>query len=130
MCIDRSHGSEPYVWEPPPAPGRYQRGDGLGSELDIWDKVMECVPSDGAVHPYGEVEERFIERYPTEARTLLRRYGHRWKYPEHRAGQYSMSSYLAARLKELDKEGLLELTWGPALGEWSYNNVISHWRRL
>ena len=62
-------------------------------------------------------------------RTLMLRYGHCWRYPDHRSGQYSMSSYLAARLKELEKEGALELTWGPAAGEWSYNSVISHWQR-
>ncbi len=40
-----------------------------------------------------------------------------------------MSVYLALRLSELAKEGSLELSWGPATGEWAYNETISHWRR-
>lgn len=129
ICLDKDHGEEGFIWEPPPPPGRSQRGDGLGAELEIWDKLLDCVPADGAVYSYGEVEDRFIEQFPSEARTLMLRYGHRWRYPDHRSGQYSMSSYLAARLKELEKEGALVLTWGPAADEWSYNSVISHWKR-
>jgi hypothetical protein len=40
-----------------------------------------------------------------------------------------MSAYFASRLRELANEGLLDLTWREATGNWSYNGVISHWRQ-
>jgi hypothetical protein len=79
---------------------------------------------------YGEVEDRFIAKYPEAASVLLHRYGHRWRDPEHPSGQYSMSSYLASRLRELANEGHLELSWDKARGPWAYNGVISHWERI
>jgi hypothetical protein len=74
------------------------------------------------------VEDLFFDRYPDEAALLQDRYGHTWREGK-KSGQYSMSSYLSGRLGDLAKEGLLEPTWGPAEGPWSYNGVISHWAR-
>ncbi len=129
VCADPEHGSDGYVWEPTPPGGRSLRGDGLGAELGIWDKLLECVPADGHVHPYGDVEDRFFERYPEEAQQLLERYGHKWRDADYPSGHYSMSAYVASRLRELEKEGHLALTWEPATGRWAHNGVISHWRR-
>lgn len=127
----RQHGLDGYVWEQPAEArdGRAgTRADGLGIELGIWEKLLECVPSDGKSHSYGDVEDAFIARFPAEAATLQSRYGHRWRDGRKSDGTYSMSVYLALRLIELRREGLLEAQWLPAEGEWAYNGVISHWR--
>ena len=128
VCTDRSHGPDGYVWEVPPPPGRSMRGDGLGAELAIWDKLLELFVADEDFVPYGDVEERLFDRHAAEARTLLHRYGHKFRDPDHPSGRYSMSAYLASRLKELEREGHLDLVFRPALGPWAYNGVISHWR--
>lgn len=130
VCRSKNHGEEGYVWEPTDERSGRTRGDGLGSELDIWDKLLDCVLSDGAIHSYGEVEDRFIELYPAEAAVVWERYGHRWRDGKRSQNSFSMSAYLAARLSELASEGHLEKTFGPAEGPWSYNGVISHWQRV
>ncbi len=61
VCSGKYHGGEPYVWEPTPA-RRSKRGDGLGNDLDIWEKLLECVPADGSAHAYGVVEDQLFER--------------------------------------------------------------------
>ena len=128
VCMAKAHGEDGYVWEPTPSRGISRRGDGLGLELNIWDKLLECVPAEGT-HTYGDVENQFFERYPVDAAALQDRYGHRWSDDKKSANQFSMSSYLAARLSELADEQLAVKTFGPAEGEWSYNSVISHWAR-
>ena len=129
VCSAKEHGGDGYVWEPTPPPAKTMRGDGLGAELDIWDKLLECVPADGKEHPYGAVEDRLFERYSGETAMLQERYGHRWREGNKSANQFSMSVYLAARLSELAGEGLLVKTYGPAEGPWVYNGIISHWQR-
>lgn len=129
VCIARDHGDGGYVWEPSPSHRGSRRGDGLGIELAIWDKLIECVPAKGT-HPYGVVEDLFFERYPADAAALQERYGHRWREGTKPGNQFSMSSYLAARLSELADEQQLVKTFGPAEGPWSYNGVISHWARV
>lgn len=127
-CTDRSHGPDGYVWEPSPPPGRSLRGDGLGSELGIWDKLLELFEPGADFVAYGEMEDRFVDRFPSDAQLLLHRYGHKFRDPDHKAGRYSMSVYLSCRLRELNKEGQLELAFREATGDWAYNGVISHWR--
>lgn len=127
-CTNPEHGAEPWVWEPYEAPRGTSRGDGLGSELDVWDKLLACVDVGSDFVPYGMVEDRFVERYPSEARRLLHLYGHKWRDAAHPSTRYSMSAYLAARLKDLEKEGHLALKFGPAEGEWAYNATISWWK--
>jgi hypothetical protein len=122
----KEHGPNGYVWEVVPRKPLSQRGDGLGAELDIWDKLLECVPADGLVHSYGDVEDVFFERYPQEAAFLQDRYGHAWREGK-RSNRYSMSAYLSRRLGELAEEQLLSTNWGPAEGPWSYNVRISYW---
>ena len=129
LCQNKSHGERGFSWEPTPTPTRSQRSDGLGAELEIWDKLLELFGSDEDFVPYGTVEDRFIDRFPKEAILLRDRYGHRWRYADHPSTQYSMSAYLASRLRELEREGQLELDWQPATGPWTYNGVISQWRR-
>jgi hypothetical protein len=80
-------------------------------------------------YSYGEVEDRFFILYPTEANLLHERYGHRWRDGNKSANQFSMSVYLAGRLRELATEEAVDLTWGPAEGPWSYNGIISYWAR-
>lgn len=116
------------MWEPTDPKQGSARHDGLGAELGIWDKLLECFIAGQDSVAYGEIEDRFFAAYPDDARRLLHLYGHRWRDPQHPATQYSMSAYLAARLKDLHRERHLVLTWGPARGPWSYNEVISHWR--
>ena len=128
VCLDRSHGPDGFVWEPAPPPGRSFRSEGLGADLAIWEKLLEVVEA-GEYQSYGLVEDRFVERFPAETLILAERFGHRWRFPEHPSTQYSMSAYLAARLKELEREGELDLSWDQAEGEWSHNGIISHWRR-
>ena len=128
VCLDRSHGPEGFVWEPTPPPGRSMRSEGLGSELGIWDKLLEVV-GPGEFQSYGVVEDRFVERFPEETRILAERFGHRWRFPDHPSSQYSMSAYLASRLKELEREGHLDLKWDKAEGQWAHNGIISQWRR-
>jgi hypothetical protein len=128
VCLNGSHGPDGFVWEPTPPPGRSHRSDGLGAELAIWDKLLEVVEA-GEFQSYGLVEDRFVERFPEETRILAEKFGHRWRFPEHPSTQYSMSAYLASRLKELEREGHLELSWDQAEGEWSHNGIISQWRR-
>ncbi len=131
-CSDPSHGAEPFTWEPYEPQRNRTRGrssDGIGAELGIWDKLLECLPTGDGALSYGEVEDRFLDRFPTEWNLLIDRYGHRWRHPDKPSGQYSVSVFLASRLRELADEGLLELTWLPATGPWAYNGVISHWKR-
>jgi len=129
LCVNtREHGEDGFAWEPTPPRQTRIRGDGLGTELDIWDKLLECLPADGAPHSYGDVEDAFFDRYPADAALLQARYGHRWREGK-RSTQYSMSAYLAARLRDLANEKAVELTWGPAEGHWSYNGIISYWAR-
>jgi hypothetical protein len=129
VCLNpREHPPEGYVWEPTAEKTGVTRGDGLGAELDIWDKLLECVPPDGLSHPYGDVEDQFFDRYPNDAAFLQDRYGHAWRNGK-RSGQYSMSAYLSRRLGELAEEGLLGVHWGPAEGPWSYNGRISYWSK-
>lgn len=128
-CFDPSHGPEGFIWDPTPTTSENSRTNEIGRELDIWDKLLDSIPDDGNVHPYGDIEDRFIGLYPTAATTLQERYGHRWRDGKKSESQYSMSVYLSLRLRELEKEGLLNLTWGPATGEWAYNGVISHWQK-
>jgi hypothetical protein len=127
VCADSSHGDDGFVWEPSP-PGRSRRGDGLGAELGIWNKLLELLDPAEDFVPYGVVEDRLFEQYPNDARLLLHRYGHKFRDPEHPSTQYSMSAYLASRLRELHQEGALELRWDAATGPWEHNGVISHWR--
>lgn len=129
VCRSRDHGDEGFVWEPTRPDARSRRGDGLGAELDIWDKLLGCVPADGVAHPYGEVEDRFIEAYPNEAGVVWERYGHRWREGKRSVNQFSMSAYLAARLSELFDEKLLLKTQGPATGPWVHLSEISYWTR-
>lgn len=77
VCHAKEHGSEGFVWEPTLSGKHSTRGDGLGSELDIWDKLLECIPVDGVPHSYGEVEDVFFERYSANA-ALLKRAFRRW----------------------------------------------------
>jgi hypothetical protein len=128
VCAAADHGDSGYVWESSPPHRSPRRGDGLGAELEIWDKLLESVP-DGGPHAYGAVEDSFIARYPRDAELLQERYGHRWREGRRSASPFSMSSYLAARLSELADERLLVKTFGPAEGPWSYNSVISYWVR-
>ena len=128
VCMAKAHGENGWVWEATPRRTHSRRGDGLGLQLDIWDKLLECVPAEGT-HSYGVVEDMFFERYPGDAVTLQERYGLRWRDGNKPANQFSMSSYLAARLSELADEQILVKTFGPAEGEWSYNGAISHWAR-
>ena len=127
-CADPYHGPDPYTWEPTTfgASGSY-RGDGLGAELGIWDKLLECLEAGEPRISYGDLEDRFVERFPAEWKQLIDRYGHRWR-PGKRSGRYSASVYLAARLTELAKENMVEYTRGEATGDWAYNGDISHWR--
>lgn len=129
VCAARDHGEDGYVWEPTPPRGATTRGDGLGADLEIWDKLLECVPSDGIPHAYGDVEDAFFKRYPADASLLQERYGHRWRDGKKSVNSFSMSVYLAARLSELAGEKLLVKTFGPAEGPWAYNGIISYWAR-
>ena len=128
-CMARDHGENGFVWEPTIERRSTTRGDGLGADLDIWDKLLECVPGVGVAHAYGVAEDAFFERYPTEASLLQDRYGHRWREGKKSAHQYSMSSFLPARLSELADETFLVKRFGPAEGPWAYSAQISHWTR-
>lgn len=128
LCSGPAHPKE-WEFEPIDARRDRTRTDGLGQELGIWDKLLMCVtPGEGAI-AYGVVEDRLFEKHPDVATALLRTYGHRFRDPAHPSTQYSMSAYLAARLRELANEGALSLTWARAEGQWSHNGVISHWER-
>ena len=92
--------------------GRQRPGSRLGpeatvseTELGVWDKLLECVQSDGSGHSYGEVEDRFFELYPLEASALQERYGHRWRDGKKSVNQFSMSVYLAARPVGISRRG-------------------------
>lgn len=129
ICFHSSHGTDGYIWEPSPSmTGTSKRSEGIGAELDVWNKLLECFEDNADYVSYGEIEDRFFARHAEEASTLLHRYGHRWRDTKHRAGQYSMSAYLALRLRDLEKDDHLDLRWGPAEGPWKYNEVISYWR--
>ena len=128
-CSNPEHGGEPFVWEVTEHARKGVRArDGIGADLGVWDKLLQCVHEGEPAVAYGTVEDRLFERFPDEAASLLQAYGHRWRDPEHRSGRFSMSAYLATRLSELAEEGLLEKTWGPAEGQWAHNSVISYWR--
>ncbi|HKZ24176.1 MAG TPA: hypothetical protein VJ398_00110 [Acidimicrobiia bacterium] len=128
VCSSPFHGDEPRIWEPTT---RLRSGshEGIGAELLIWDKLLECVIPGEAFVPYGTVEDRLGERYPEDLARLIHEYGHRWRDPAHPGTRYSASVYLGARLSELAKEGHLEHRSGPAEGPWAYNGTYEWWRR-
>jgi hypothetical protein len=130
VCLDPSHGEGGYTWEPrQPGGGGSRQGGGLGAELGIWEKLLDSVPLGDDFLSYGVVEDAFLEHHPIEGRVLGERYGHRWRPDMPRTtSSYSMSVYLSTRLRELSREGLLDVRWGPAEGPWSYNGIISYWR--
>lgn len=128
QCDGPDHVGAPFVWEPSQAGGSAPSRGGIGAELDIWDKLLGLFRSGDGVLSYGDVEDRLFSQYPETARILLDLYGHAWRDPDHPATGYSMSAYLAGRLRDLEREGHLVLSWGPAEGPWSYNGIISHWR--
>lgn len=131
-CRGPDHGPEGFTWErwQPAARTTGRPESGLGAELDIWDKLLECIPSGSDYTSYGAVEDSFFARHPREAAQLAERYGHRWREGVRRSTtQYSMSVYLSLRLRELATEGVLDVEWGPAEGPWSYNGIFSYWRR-
>jgi hypothetical protein len=126
-CTHPSH-TQPFVWERPPEHRTRRSGEGLGADLGIWDKLLECfLPGEPRVE-YGVVEDRLFERYPAVCEELMRRYGHTWRGSHRPANQFSMAAYLAARLSELADEGHLAKTFGPATGPWRYNGMISYWQ--
>jgi hypothetical protein len=127
VCANtREHGADGYVWEPTVAKAGRIRGDGLGAELDIWAKLLECVPADGQPHSYGEVEDVFFERYPDEAAFLQSRYGHVFREGKRTEREYSMTSYFLARLSDLIREKSLSVSYGPAEAPWSdFTRTIS-----
>jgi hypothetical protein len=130
VCANvREHGVDGYRWNPTPLNRKGPSRGGLGAELDIWDKLLECIPADGVTHPYGEVEDQLFERYPVDATLLQERFGHVWREGKRSENQYTMSVYLALRLSELAKEGAVDLSWGPAEGPWAYNGTYSYWTR-
>jgi hypothetical protein len=129
VCSSPFHGDEPRIWEPQPAQLHSRSHEGIGAELQIWDKLLECVIPGEDFVPYGTVEERLAERYPDDLEELIRQYGHRWRDPEHPATRYSASVYLGARLADLTGEGHLEHRTGPAEGPWAYNGTYEWWRR-
>lgn len=126
-CTHPSH-DEPFVWERPPEQRSVRAGDGIGVELGIWDKLLECVIAGEEAVQYGVVEDRLFERYPAESAELIRRYGHAWRDPQHPSDRFSASAYLAARLSDLAAEGHLIKTFGRATGRWAYNGTISYWQ--
>ena len=128
VCTNPYHGESSRVWEPQHAEsGRPDRG-GIGAELGIWDKLLECVPPGSDFIPYGDVEDAFTDRFPDVMRRLIEMYGHRWREPRHPSDKYSASVYLGARLADLAREGLLEHQTGPATGRWAYNGTYEWWR--
>lgn len=129
LCANESvHGAGGYRWNPKPRRPQTRGRGGLGAELDIWDKLLETIPADGEAHSYGEVEDLFFERYPQEAAFLQNQFGHA-RRDGNRSDGYSMSTYLSLRLSELAKEGVVDLTWGPAEGSWARNGIISQWAK-
>jgi hypothetical protein len=129
VCADSSHGEGGYIWEPhQPGQGHSRSSEGIGAEIGIWDKLLTLFEPGEDFVSYGDVEERFLDRYPTEFTLLLHRYGHKWRDPDYPSTQYSMSSYLAGRLRDLANEDQLDLTWRPAEGKWKHNEIISHWK--
>ena len=129
LCREPDHGADGFVWEMWQPPTGNVRGDGLGAELGVWDKLLDCIPATAEFVSYGAVEDSFIDRYPAEAKELLNRYGHRWRDSPVQTAHYSMSVYLACRLKDLQREGFLDQREGPAEGPWAYNGIISWWRK-
>jgi hypothetical protein len=125
----REHGADGYRWNPTVVSPKGASRGGLGAELDIWDKLLDCIPSDGTPHSYGEVEDQLFESYPADAALLQERFGHVWRGGKRSENQYSMSVYLALRLSELAREGSVALTWGPAEGPWAYNGTYSYWAK-
>jgi len=128
VCTNPFHGDEPRVWEPT-THRRSTSHEGIGAELSIWDKLLECVVPGEDFVPYGTVEDRFANKHPEDLARLIREYGHRWRDPSHPATRYSASVYLGARLSELAKEGHLDHRTGPAEGQWAYNGTYEWWRR-
>ena len=128
VCASSFH-PVPRIWEPPARSGIQLGRSGIGDELTIWGKLYESVPEGPDFVPYGEVEDALAEQYPEALHALIREYGHRWRDPDNPSGRYSASVYLAARLGELAREGLLEQKSGPATGPWAYNGTYEWWRR-
>ena len=129
VCTSSFHGDHPRTWEPPSRSRIRLSGAGVGSELNIWDKLYECVPEGDEHVPYGDVEDALAARYPKDLQRLIVEYGHTWRDPDHPSTRYSASVYLGARLSELAREGLLEHKSGPATGNWAYNGTYEWWRR-
>ncbi len=64
----REHGADGYVWEPTEEKKGRSRGDGLGAELDIWDKLLECITADGEATPTARSRTASSSGTPTMPR--------------------------------------------------------------
>ena len=118
----RGHPAQPYQWTPTAhtvaPPGRTAVGDDLG----VYEALLACVQGDERVE-YGVVEYRYAEQSPADYAKLVEKYGHR------SLGEtvYSASVFLAHALGQLEREGLLEKSWVPGSGYWSYLDRVSAW---
>lgn len=108
ICLnpDTYHPRERFIGEPAPPPGRSARAGG-SRYRDRLGNLIDCIPADGVGRSYGEAEDLLVKHYSEVADQLLRRYGPRWRGPEHQPTTYSTSAYLASRLRELEKKGHL-----------------------
>jgi len=114
----------PYRWLHVPAPkGLPGLTDvaaelGLGMELP---RVLADFPDTWV--EYGLVEYAYAQRNPRDFASLVDRYGH----TAIEASRYTVSSFLAATLGILSRDGVVVVRFGPATGRWKYNHSISWW---
>jgi len=134
-CDDESHGAQGFVWVAATegTSGTRRRASdtsgGSGSAVsEFGEKLVACIPTGEAFVSYGFVEDRFFELWPEDAGLLLDRYGHVWRGGAERSGGYTMSMYLAHRLSELERAGLVEHVEGEPDERWPHLSTISHWR--
>ncbi len=114
---------EPYQWNIP-CEQPLAAGDGITAELGLYDDLPRCVTPGEPWVEYGIVEHRYKRLRPdVYYDELLPRYGHTKIGPK----RFTTSSFIAAALGHLERDGILAWSQTKATGYWAYNGVISSW---
>jgi hypothetical protein len=97
---------------------------GVMGELGLYEDLPKCVYEGEPFVEYGVVEYRYRTQFPDAWDKVRERYPYR---AEGEHAEYTTSSFLAAALARLQREGVLVKKFGKATGCWSYNGEVSYW---
>ncbi|MGQ0823772.1 MAG: hypothetical protein ACT4OX_01870 [Actinomycetota bacterium] len=122
-CSNSMHPE--WVWSPTPEYPTGSIAEGIAADLDLFRK-LPAVVSEDSFDEYGIVEYRFGIAHPSDYAELLALYGHRAQALRR---PHTMSAFLARVLRQLQRDGDLDLMWGKGTGYWRYLDTVSYWTR-